>query len=47
MIFIILNYQNGGNTVPEKFQQSLKFSSGVGHLTYEEYSAELQIELLN
>ncbi len=31
---------------PEKFQQSLKFSSGVGHVTYEEYSAELQIELL-
>lgn len=31
---------------PEKFQQSLKFSSGIGRVTYEEYSAELQIELL-
>jgi hypothetical protein len=31
---------------PEKFQQSLKFTSGIGHVTYEEYSAELQIELL-
>jgi hypothetical protein len=31
---------------PEKFQKFLKLSSGVGHVTYREYSAELQIDLL-
>ncbi len=31
---------------PEKFQKFLKLSSGVGHITYGEYSAELQVELL-
>jgi len=31
---------------PEEFQQSLKLSPQVGRVTYEEYSAEFQIELL-
>src|SRR5512138_3729764 len=31
---------------PEKFQKMLKFSPRVGHVTYGEYSAELQIGLL-
>lgn len=31
---------------PEKFQEVLKDSSGIGRVTYGEYSAELQIELL-
>jgi len=31
---------------PEEFQKSLKLSSDLGYVTYEEYSAELQVELL-
>lgn len=31
---------------PEKFQEFLKLSSKIGHVTYGEYSAEFQIELL-
>lgn len=31
---------------PEEFQKFLKLSPGIGRVTYEEYSAEMQIELL-
>jgi len=31
---------------PKKFQEFLKLSPSVGHITYGEYSAELQVELL-
>ena len=31
---------------PEEFQKSLKLSSDLSHVTYEEYSAELQVKLL-